>query len=47
MKKINRQKLTLIGLCILFAALLLLSIKYSSLNMNTGNILQPRLTNTK
>ncbi|WP_439697452.1 hypothetical protein ACFGVS_03355 [Mucilaginibacter sp. AW1-7] len=38
-----QQKTALVLFCLLFACLLILSIRYQQTNMNTGNIVQPRL----
>lgn len=38
-----QQKKTLVIFCLLFAALLVLSIRYQQLRLNTGHIVQPRI----
>ncbi len=41
-----QQKRTLLIFCLLFTALLVLSIRYQEMRMNAGNILQPRIMKT-
>jgi len=38
-----QQKRALVLFCLLFAALLIISIRYQQTTMNTGTIIQPRL----
>lgn len=40
-----QRKLVLFAFCLLFAALLVLSIRYQTLKMQTGTIQQPRTKN--
>ncbi|MES2375414.1 MAG: hypothetical protein V4553_02485 [Bacteroidota bacterium] len=40
----QKQKLALLGFCLLFGLLLSLSIRYSQITMKTGSIKQPRIT---
>ncbi|MCC8423622.1 hypothetical protein [Mucilaginibacter sp. UR6-11] len=42
---LKQQKTALVIFCMLFAALLILSIRYQQMSINTGNIQQPRIKN--
>jgi hypothetical protein len=39
----QKQKLALLGFCLLFGLLLSLSIRYSQISLETANIKQPRI----
>ncbi|QHS56583.1 hypothetical protein GWR56_13900 [Mucilaginibacter sp. 14171R-50] len=50
MKKFNQltlkqQKIALVIFCLLFSVLLILSIRYQQMRINTGTIQQPRIQN--
>jgi|GEM_PF-3846586 len=40
---VRQQKQVLILFCLLFGALLMLSLRYQQMRLNTGSILQPRI----